>query len=171
MPEERAKHSQIRQDAKSMQRGEVLTNNNINTNHPGQRTKNNVEVPLPECKNTDLVLEGLSPGLGDRTSTGRHERRQGPRACHIRVQTNRQCPPVRTRPREDVFFTDFLCFAEDQQKAARSSAGRNERPAEPSAPLVDREMTRNTAMRSRKSISESTFGCGSDFYRAMHERT
>ena len=79
MPEERAKHSQIRQDAKSMQRGEVLTNNNINTNHPGQRTKKNVEVPLAECKNTDLVLEGLSPGLGDRTSTGRHERRQGAR--------------------------------------------------------------------------------------------
>ena len=170
MPEQRANHSQIRQDAKSMQRGEVLTNNNINTNHPGQRTKKNVEVPLPECKNTDLVLEGLSPGLGDRTSTGRHERRQGPRACHIRVQTNRQCPPVRTRPREDVFFTDFLCFAEDQQKAARSSAGRNERPAEPST-LVDREMTRNTAMRSRKSISESAFGCGSDFYRVIRNAT
>ena len=56
MPEERAKHSQIRQDAKSMQRGEVLTNNNININHPGQRTKKNVEVPLAECKNSDLLL-------------------------------------------------------------------------------------------------------------------
>ena len=75
MPEERAKHSQIRQDAKYMQRGEVLTNNNINTDHPGQRTKKNVEVPLAECKNADLLLEGLSPDLGDLTSNGRHERR------------------------------------------------------------------------------------------------
>ena len=152
VPEKQAKHSQISKDASSMQRGEILTNNNIDTNHSGQRTKKNVEVSLAECKNSDLLLEGLSPELGDRTSTGRHERRQGPRSCHIRVQTNRQCPPVRTRPREDVFFTDFLCFAEDQQKAARSSAGRNERPAEPST-LDDREMTRNTAMRSRNSIS------------------
>ena len=69
-------------------------------------------------------------------------------------------------------MTDFLCFAEDQQKAARSSAGRNERPAEPST-LDDREMTRNTAMRSRNSISESAFGCGSDFYCLIgnHERS
>ena len=74
------------------------------------------------------------------------------------------------RPSEDVFFTDFLCFAEDQQKAARSSAGRNERPAEPTT-LLDREMARNTAMRSRKSISESAFGCGSDFYRVIRNAT
>ena len=75
MPEKQAKHSQISKDASSMQRGEILTNNNIDTNHSGQRTKKNVEVPLAEYKNTDLVLEGRSPGLEDRTSTGRHERR------------------------------------------------------------------------------------------------
>ena len=75
MPEERAKHSQIRQDANSMQRGEVWTNNNIDTNHFRQRAKKNVEVPLAECKNADLLLEGLSPDLGDLTSNGRHERR------------------------------------------------------------------------------------------------
>ena len=75
MPEERAKHSQIRQDAHFMQRGEVMTNNTIITNHFGQRTKKNVEVSLAECKNADVLLEGLSPGLGDRKSIGRHERR------------------------------------------------------------------------------------------------
>ena len=58
-----------------MQRGEILTNNNIDTNHSGQRTKKNVEFPLAECKNADLLLEGLSPDLGDLTSNGRHERR------------------------------------------------------------------------------------------------
>ena len=79
MAEQRAKHSQIRQDAHIMQRGEVLTNNMMDTNRYGRRTTKNVEEPLAECKNADLLLEGLSPGLGDRTSTGRHERRQGAR--------------------------------------------------------------------------------------------
>ena len=75
VPEKQAKHSQISKDASSMQRGEILTNNNIDTNHSGQRTKKNVEFPPAECKNADLLLEGLSPDLGDLTSNGRHERR------------------------------------------------------------------------------------------------
>ena len=76
-----------------------------------------------------------------------------------------ECGPGRTS-----FLPDFPCFAENQQKAARSSAGWNECPGEPTT-LLDREMARNTAMRSRKSISESAFGCGSDFYRVVRNAT
>ena len=72
-------------------------------------------------------------------------------------------------PGRTSFLPDFPCFAENQQKAARSSAGWNECPGEPTT-LLDREMARNTAMRSRKSISESTSGCGSDFYQVMHSQ-
>ena len=69
-----------------------------------------------------------------------------------------ECGPGRTS-----FLPDFPCFAENQQKAARSSAGWNECPGEPTT-LLDREMTRNTAMRSLKSISASMSGYTTDFY-------
>jgi len=72
--------------------------------------------------------------------------------------TDFECGPGRTS-----FLPDFPCFAENQQKAARSSAGWNECPGEPTT-LLDREMTRNTAMRSLKSISASMSGYTTDFY-------
>ena len=125
------------------------------------------------CRPTDLLSVGGKhhswhlPSLMGRTAAA------APRSFRqLPVQTGSQrlanptqpaVPPVRTRPREDVFFTDFLCFAEDQQKAARSSAGWNECPGEPTT-LLDREMTRNTAMRSLKSISASMSGYTTDFY-------
>ncbi len=50
MPEERAKHSQIRENANDMQQRRLLTNNIIDMNHFGSRTTKNVEVPLAEGK-------------------------------------------------------------------------------------------------------------------------
>ena len=72
-------------------------------------------------------------------------------------------------PGRTSFLPDFPCFAENQQKAARSSVGWNECPGEPTT-LFDREMTRNTAMRSFKSISASTSGSRSFFYEMIHNR-
>ena len=72
-------------------------------------------------------------------------------------------------PGRTSFLPDFPCFAENQQKAARSSAGWNECPGEPTT-LLDREMTRNTAMRSLKSISASTPGSRSVFYQMIRNR-